>query len=44
MTGVFRYLLHRDVAERLAEAGAGAARPTIGQSADAVVRRLLRRW
>jgi hypothetical protein len=45
MTGVFRYVLHRDVAERLAGAGADAARPTtIGQSADAVVRRLLRRW
>ena len=44
MTGAFQYVLHRDVAERLAGAGADAARPTIGQSADAVVRRLMRRW
>jgi hypothetical protein len=36
-TGVFRYVLHRDVA------GARAARPTIGQGADVVVRRLLHR-
>jgi hypothetical protein len=33
---VFRYVLQRDVAGRLAEAGARAARPTIGQ--------LLHRW
>lgn len=44
MTGIFRYVLHRDVAGRLAEAGDGAARPTIGQSADVGVRRLLHRW